>query len=356
MRSITPIIAIVILLLVTISAVTPLYLWVQKGVQKYSQKATKTADTTFKSITNLEIADIKIYKKYDGALALWYLDEGFGNIVDDYSNNNYKLKFEGSPRWVKGVLSNALEFNGNSSLKGNYQLLVGKTKWSITLITKPYSLANYTYAEGTTDGDKIVLEIANNKFRIAISNNSVGWQRLSSSLPLSKNEWYFVAVTYDGDNLKICVNNVCNSTSGIKSATTGGGTVKIANGVYANYPYKGVIDEIYLYNEPLDNKTIENLYYRLTVRVVNPNDRPIKIEGYYQIEDPETGNIICEIPLKYKETFITDSGSDLIKPSKEETIRMVLFYKDKHCSLNKWKTYNFCLTNGINRVCKLFHP
>ena len=110
-RSISPIVAIILLIVITvgISAFTYLYFsgLLNQLLRQTSEKIEYISDVSLLSITNAIWYDYR-----DGLVLELRFDEGYGNITYDTSGNNNHGTLYNGPKWVDGIMGKALSFDG----------------------------------------------------------------------------------------------------------------------------------------------------------------------------------------------------------------------------------------------------
>lgn len=109
--------------------------------------------------------------------------------------------------------------------------------------------------------------------------------------------WHFVAFTYDSINGKLYIDNklISSKTENTKSPLfyTNGGIAIGRDGDNSGYYFKGKIDDIKLYNRPLNQLELTNLYYEGICR------QSVAVSDTLMINL----NITNFNPLTYKNTF-----------------------------------------------------
>ena len=207
------------------------------------------------------IPELISWWKFDGNV----LDYGFGN---DGTNTgsifvsgkvNQGLKFDGVDDYVN--------INDNPSLNPISTMTVfawvNATEFNNNLATVVKKAdANAGYALEKKDGDNVL------KFYVNIGGS---WFDSGATSILSTNRWYNIIGTYDGANIKIYVNGVLNST-GAASGNIKASSNSLAIGRDSSNPddtfrhWKGVIDEVAIYNKALSDWEVLQLYnsYNIT--------------------------------------------------------------------------------------------
>ncbi|MDD5530782.1 MAG: T9SS type A sorting domain-containing protein [bacterium] len=209
----------------------------------------------------------------------WNFNEDSGTIVADtstYNNNGTFYKIDTSNFWIKGRIGNALKFDGNGYVDcGNDSSLNCSTAVTVEGWIKPYEYSgvilfqiigfeehkSYQFWQwsDTTNGYKCyVWEIYNDGTRRFIDVST-------DLLPID--EWTHITLLYDNGYLKVYKNAKLfgSKNVGIITLPANVGNLKIGN-----IPFKGVIDEIKIWNRALSqdeinvsyNSSAHNLFYR----------------------------------------------------------------------------------------------
>jgi hypothetical protein len=104
----------------------------------------------------------------------------------------------------------------------------------------------------------------NNKIYFTTRNVAGAQVTISSTSVLPLNQWSHVAATYDGNAVKLYINGVQEavaSFSGVvrHNASTTAIGCKITGGV-CNYPFKGLVDEVEIYDRALTPSEVKAIY------------------------------------------------------------------------------------------------
>lgn len=197
----------------------------------------------------------------------WPLDEGSGKETKDASGNGNNGKLVNDPEWVAGKFGKALKFDGAS----NY---VEVPDSEVMAIDTDLTFAAWFQPDVTInagDGGYRLMS-KNNDYFMLFNYTNIGQLGFlvkdpagtnffvhSTTAEWKQDDWYHVAGTYDGKELKIYVNGNLEA----KSAYTGkigtsGLTLWIGADDYPNY-FSGAIDEVRIYNKALDEAAIKKM-------------------------------------------------------------------------------------------------
>lgn len=194
-------------------------------------------------------------------MGYWPLDEGSGTIVYDksgYMNGG----ISGSATWIQRKTGdNALNFNGASSIRilspgnRNFSNAHTMTAWinATAISTSTYNILSfYPNAYMALNGNSYFQSDIIN----GVQQNSYGTTNISA------NNWYFIAGTFDGNNLKVYLNgNLENSLSSPGAENIVSRFCISGFGSTCSYNYiNGSIDDVRLYNRALSAAEISAIY------------------------------------------------------------------------------------------------
>jgi hypothetical protein len=191
-----------------------------------------------------------------GLVAAYGFNEGLGTSVADASGNGNLGTIAGATWTVDSKFGQALSFDGNDRVNINdsnsLDLTTGMTleAWikpsasstvftTVILKERPGGLAYAQYVDSTTHANVYV--------------NVGGEAGVSSPAVLPLNVWTHVAVTFDGAMMRVFVNGAQVATrarSGSLLVSTG--ALRIGgNAIWTAESFRGVIDEVRIYNRAL---------------------------------------------------------------------------------------------------------
>ena len=211
------------------------------------------------------------------ALSYWQFDEGSGIMADDFSENNndgtlVNFDFYGDSNWVDGKFGKALSFDGiDDYVEVPNSLDYSTGRFSVMAWVRPDDISDCrnSIVSSKESGGGFVLaqpEGACDKFRIwAFINN--GWHSVDSFTTISPGRWYHVGATYDGLVLKIYVNGFLDNTYPISGAINNPSIFTII-GAFRHHAraariedfYKGIIDDVIIYNRGLTEEEVSAHY------------------------------------------------------------------------------------------------
>ena len=199
-----------------------------------------------------------------GLVAAYAFDEASSSTVADVSgNNNTGTLGAGVGRTTEGRFGGALVFNGDSSVtvpnSASLNLTTGmtleawvfptaSTSWATTLMKEnAKGLAYSLYASSSANRPIVYFNTGTSKTR---------HRYLSGPAALPLNTWSHLAATYDGVTLRLYINGAqVSSEPNTGSIITTTGALRIG-GTWAGEFFRGLIDEIRIYNRALSPSEI----------------------------------------------------------------------------------------------------
>jgi hypothetical protein len=195
-------------------------------------------------------------------------DDGKGDVAMDSSGNKNDGKLTNDPKWVDGKVGKALEFDGaNSHVVVTNSDSLNPTD-AITLTAWVYPKGFTANGNGilTKDGQYILgvnWPQGGNAEKITQWLNfaaGVGWIIFSGDA-VKQDEWNHIAVTYDGSVRKAYLNGkMVNSADqkGALSVTANNVLIAQGNTGVGSQAFKGIIDELALFNVALSDTDIRD--------------------------------------------------------------------------------------------------
>jgi hypothetical protein len=211
-----------------------------------------------------------------GLVGYWKFDEGTGTVANDSSGNGNKGTISGCT-WVEGKVKSALEFNGTNAyvncgngaslnLTDNMTIsawvkvpellpqnglgpIIGKkhlggTTFGYWLTASEYGIITLSVSNGTvSDSGQSSAKLAANV-----------WQMVTATFSSGKIDYYYNGVLFDSDNISAAITSI---SSGSENLAIGASSAMDAGGPYF---FKGIIDEVKLYNRALSADEIKADY------------------------------------------------------------------------------------------------
>jgi hypothetical protein len=189
-------------------------------------------------------------------------ESGFGNhgIVygailteDRFGNANSAYYLDGENDWISIPNCDLL----------NFQEEITVSFW--IMVNQFFQREQYPISHGNWE-NRWKVSITNEKIRWTVKTTS-GIKNLDSQTSINLNEFYHVVVIYDGHNFQVYVNGNLDASS-IWSGSILQTTLDLSIGQHlpnmSGYNFKGVIDDVRIYDYALTTNEIENLYYEDT--------------------------------------------------------------------------------------------
>gem|GEM_PF-4241278 len=211
-------------------------------------------------------------EKEQGLVGYWRLDEGKGSIARDYSGNENHGTIKGDAKWVveKGIEFTsfpALEFDGKSAYVdcGNGKSLnfdTGSFSYSCWVcVTESVGKWDMPIWKGGNNEPTpgYDMELGTDGWTACISD---GTQIKMVNLRNETNKWVYLVVVVDRNQNKMFGYRDGSLVSSVD--ITGFGSVSSGQplriGGHPNYPFKGLIREVKLYNRALGEEEIKKHY------------------------------------------------------------------------------------------------
>lgn len=209
--------------------------------------------STFDIANNKLIYDYKFLDANNDGILDGSTDIDKDGILDSFDTNTAQF---GSPRDLNTKLF--LDFDGRNDYGQSTSILGGLANSSLMA----WIDLNPNFAtEGVIMGqNKFHIRITNSKKLEVVLNNTT----LTYATPLNYSQWYNVAATYDGSNLKLFLNGslvATHSASGAIATDTSLFTIGKDPSTNAKY-FKGKIDEVRVFNLALTDSQLQRMIYQ----------------------------------------------------------------------------------------------
>ena len=189
-------------------------------------------------------------------LRYFTFDEGFTESMNGYKPE----KVIGNPSFVAGISGQALQLDGKSALIYDS---------SVDLNLEQFTLTSWLYFDDKKQSGSIVGKgddsywIFFNFGEIKSGFLDAKYHECRSGIYLQPQQWYFLSVTYDGVTLRSYVNDHLDSIKIVSSAprkVKGALMIGAEGNTPPNHYFRGIIDEVRIYNESLSTAEIRSLY------------------------------------------------------------------------------------------------
>ena len=195
--------------------------------------------------------------------------------------------------------SSSLDFDAASSDYidcGDITDLDGSAALTLSAWVKPT-------ASGTSSADGIIAKdgatrgfylatFTGNKFRFLISTNGSTNDSFNSNLAYTTNEWYHLAATWDGSNLKLYINGSLDTTQAVSNATgtfsNNSNTLRIGNNGGSGY-FNGSISNASIWNTALTSTQVTELYNNGTPSNLSNHSGTSNLVSWWKLNNTTTG-------------------------------------------------------------------
>ena len=217
------------------------------------------------------------YAEEEGLIGYWKFDEGKGGLTQDFSGNGNNGRIHGA-KWVTGKCGQALGFDGIDDYVdcGNDE--------SLNFGTGDFTLEAWvkiTQAPEGTKGFGVVVKggptSVDGQYGVFVSTvNITAAMRddagfVGTTFEYSLDKFYHVAGVFDRDRyLSLYIDGVLEDNDGISSHSSNdisnNNDLTIGYGTIAGNPgyFKGIIDEVRIYNRALSADEVKALYLQRT--------------------------------------------------------------------------------------------
>ncbi len=270
--------------------------WTCSGTGSYSGTANPATITM-----NSPITETANFVLGGGMVGLWHFDTITSGTTPDSSGKGNTGKVVGATI-TSGKISNALKFNGVSN---NYVNITDSSSLDVTsaitiaawinVRSFPSTYPRIVSKESAATAAPYALKLNKSRNSVMLCLNttsSSGEKCVDSGVnTISLNTWYRVVGIWDGNTMRIYLNNVSWNTK-LVSGTMGNTRNHVLIGINPskNRYFNGTIDEVMIYNYALSTEEIADDY----------------ASGIASGEIPTCGNGICE--SVYKETRVSCSA------------------------------------------------
>lgn len=214
-------------------------------------------------------------------VADWPFNENEGTVTADNSPNGNTASLASGTTWVTGKIDNGLNFStsyldipGSSSLNSisNAITLSAWVKASANT-SKSMIIERWLYGTGVNQRGYCLYLSATGTVSFGITADGITPKWLTTIAAVAWDTWTYITATFDGKTMKIYLNGALSTsvTAGISSIFVPTGDIHIGywqtTATSWESPFKGVIDEVKIYNEALSLDEINNLYNNIELAV-----------------------------------------------------------------------------------------
>lgn len=198
----------------------------------------------------------------ESIVGIWLLDEGQGKEIKDISVNGNDGKIIGA-KWTDGKIGKGLEFNGGQRVeipgsKSTDDYLNGFT---YLLWVKPTAIPPNPHTRVIErDWHNPTIMIGPNDFYTSIAANADQAQTHVRGGAWELDEWSFVAITYDGNKLKLFVDEEFVGEKAVgKPDEKLGSEIRLGSWRNPGWDFTGVLDEVGVFNKPLSDDDLNSI-------------------------------------------------------------------------------------------------
>ncbi len=194
-----------------------------------------------------------------GLVAAYGFDEGSGTTVADSSGNNNGT-ISGATWTSSGKYGNALVFNGSARITvPDAPSLDLTSRMTLEAWVNPSTVSSAWRDVIYKGQDNYYLEATSSNASVPAGGGTIGGTNSVASAPgaLAAGAWTFLAVTYDGSNVRLYINGSRVATQAATgNITTSTNPLQIGgDNLYGQY-FQGTIDEARVYNAALSQTQV----------------------------------------------------------------------------------------------------
>jgi len=206
--------------------------------------------------------ELTFIRVIDGCVLALPMDEGSGDTVYDKSGNDNDGTIYGAT-WTDGKFGKALSFDGEDDYVD-----IGITNIDDLGITNKLTVNVWVYPEEYKIQDIVSKDYTCFSCRL-LDDQKIGLEVTTENgykglflLSYSLNEWIFIAYRYNGEKMTIFKNGEKLSPEYSWSGDLSDNTKPLTIGARPSYVrhFKGIIDEVHIYNRALSEEEIQDLY------------------------------------------------------------------------------------------------
>ncbi len=221
-----------------------------------------------------------IYAKKNILVGSWGLNEGEGTFIYDSSEyENHGQNY--SAVWQSGFEGASLKFNGKKSyiLIPHSDSLLLNDELTISAWINPDEIKNqYIVYKDLISGEEsrrgggvyYSLEMHSGKIRVVLIDENKQEHIAYGSKPVSSNEWQHIAVTWDGEVIKVFYDGNLIGENIFSGKIFRGSEGEVLIGRYRKNYFNGSIDQVKIYRNALSENDIAGLYSHERQFYMNP--------------------------------------------------------------------------------------
>jgi hypothetical protein len=226
---------------------------------EYSDEWYPITDGDGFSLTIIDPIDSVMYGWEEGLVAHWKFDDGSGgSAIDSAGTNNGTLY--GDPNWTTGRIGGALNFNGAADyvVAASVAPLTGDTLTAQMWIrvSEYAGIWNPVLTQSSGNGGYYFYVVTNRpSFYIVVGASYV--QAISPE-EINADQWYHVAGTNDGSNLKLYIDGKLQDSANSTGFLGVSNNINIGREPASPLYYYGLIDDVRIYNRAVSESEFQD--------------------------------------------------------------------------------------------------
>jgi beta-lactamase regulating signal transducer with metallopeptidase domain/uncharacterized protein YihD (DUF1040 family) len=302
-----------------------------------------------KPSSNIKSKTVSIKESYsNGLVAYWRFNEGSGNIAHDSAGNNNAI-VQGA-NWSNGISGAGLNFDGIDdyvNCGSNAGLDLTEFTWLLWIkrteqwYSDERALISTNKTGQNTKGSYgfQIDEGGNYQNKIQFVRHGDPFSGcLWSNTTIGDTTWHHIAATRNNKGEAVLYIDGEPETQGLLQARTAFKEVSIGAGDKAYSNFKGVIDEVAIYNRALSAEEIQNIYN--TIQITEKPDRKTDV----QVEENKTDKTIAQRLAKpFQRTSRLKQRTESMGKLRKIGLALVIYaneHNEKYPdSLDKLKSY-----------------
>lgn len=210
------------------------------------------------SLSSTTSVEVTVTDPWQDMMAWWKLDDSTGTVAEDSSGNNRHLQLQGNKAWVTGQQGMALEFSDPSQTASTAEPGPVYPEFTLSAWIRPNDLTRVNTV--FSFGNSAAFRTHGTRLRFTV--HGLKNHDTSTGL-LASGTWTHVAVSFRAatpGGAKFYVNGVLHQsvdTSSISTSTPG--IWRVGASLTQEEWFKGLIDEVRLYNRVLNDSEIASI-------------------------------------------------------------------------------------------------
>ncbi len=204
-----------------------------------------------------------------GLAGHWDMDEGSGSVINDKSGNNNHGTLANGPQWTKGKSGTALQFDGkddyvdcgdDASLNITDEITLEAWFKPVYKSSGNFGFDDWILVKGGAYRESFIFGPYSDHFLLAASNDGSAWDYWLSA-PLVAGAWHHAIFTNKGgEGGKLYMDGLLVASNSSYVALKSDVTANVFLGRRNSNYYKGLIDEVRVYNRALSAEEVRYHY------------------------------------------------------------------------------------------------